>query len=102
MVAGLVNGTAYRYGVAAANSLGSGASSVLSVAVVPSTVPTAVRTVKVTYPEALRTTVIWLAPVSTGGAAVRRYEARFRLSTSTTLSVWTSPGLVRAATSRGC
>jgi hypothetical protein len=98
VVTGLVNGTAYRFSVRATNVLGNGASSALSAAVVPSTVPTAVRTVKVTYPKAKRTTLAWVVPASNGGAAITRYEVRFRLSTSRTFSAWKTTGLARGTT----
>jgi len=97
-IGGLTNGTAYRFSVVAANALGNGPVSASSAAVVPSTVPGVVRTVKVTYPLARRTTVTWLGPLSNGGAAIRRYEVRFRISTTARFGAWRSVGLARATT----
>ncbi len=97
-ITGLVNGAAYRFSVRARNGLGLGAASALTAAVVPSTIPTVVRSVVATYPAARNTRVTWLAPVSNGGSAIRRYEVRYRRSTTTVFSAWRSTALVRSAT----
>jgi hypothetical protein len=100
-VTGLTNGVAYRFSVRAANALGAGAASVATTAVVPSTVPSAVRVLKAAYPKVKVTVLTWVGPASSGGAAVLRYEVRVRKASVTAFGAWRSVRLVRAATIAG-
>ncbi len=72
-VTGLANGTAYAFTVVATSLLASSAPSAPSSAVTPATVPGAPRTVTATHDEA-QSVVSWVAPASTGGAAITGYE----------------------------
>jgi protocatechuate 3,4-dioxygenase beta subunit len=71
-VTGLVNGTSYTFKVTATSVAGTGAASAASAAVVPRTVPGAPTSVK-GAPGNARATVSWVAPASSGGAAITKY-----------------------------
>ena len=71
-VTGLTNGTSYRFAVAAVNALGTGASSALSNAVTPATVPSA-PTIGTATAGAASAIVTWTAPTSSGGASITGY-----------------------------
>jgi subtilisin family serine protease len=75
LVAGLTNGTAYRFGLRALNAMGLGDRSLLTSTVTPRTVAGAP---KVGTPSAARSAAVvrWAAPVSTGGAAITGYVVR--------------------------
>jgi hypothetical protein len=72
LVTGLVNGTGYRFRVAAHNTAGTGSYSAASSSYVPRTVPTAPRSFTAT---GYNTSVLlaWAAPASTGGSAITHY-----------------------------
>jgi titin len=71
-ISNLVNGTSYRFSVAAVNAVGTGAASALSNSVTPSTVPAAPRLAGVTAGDG-SATVTWTAPANTGGAPITGY-----------------------------
>ena len=99
VVAGLVNGVAYRFWAQARNSAGLGPHA-YSGLVVPRTIPTAPRGLKAVFPAHLRTTVSWLPPLSNGGAAIASYYVRW----STNGRIWTGwyrVGLARAVVRAG-
>jgi murein DD-endopeptidase MepM/ murein hydrolase activator NlpD len=96
-VAGLKNGTSYRFTVRAVNSVGSSPSSAASEPVVPVTTPSVVRSLAA-KPGSGKTKLTWVAPATTGGRAILRYQYRVRAKSSTTWSTWVSSGLTRAKT----
>ena len=71
-VAGLKNGTAYRFTVTASNVLGSGRASASSSTVTPATAPGPPTNV-VAVAGNTQATVSWSAPASNGGAAITTY-----------------------------
>ena len=71
-VAGLTNGTAYTFRVAAINVVGTGPQSTDSNAVTPRTVPDAPTSASAT-PGGGQATVSWNAPASNGGSAITGY-----------------------------
>ncbi|MEK7409808.1 MAG: fibronectin type III domain-containing protein, partial [Actinomycetota bacterium] len=71
-VTGLTNGTAYTFRVSATNAVGTGATSVVSAAVTPATVPGAPTSVVGTAGIS-QVSLTWTAPVSNGGSAVTDY-----------------------------
>jgi len=71
-VTGLTNGTSYVFRVTASNTVGSGQHSTASSAVVPATTPGAPTSVS-GVGGAGQVTVLWSAPVSTGGANISSY-----------------------------
>jgi hypothetical protein len=101
VVTGLTNGTSYRFSVRAVNALGAGAASAPTAAVMPKGAPGVVRTVRSAFPKAKVTVVTWVAPASTGGSTIVRYEVRFRRSTVAAFGAWRSTKLVRSATIAG-
>lgn len=101
MVTGLTNGVGYTFTVRATNAAGSSPSSAATAKVTPSTVPAKVRTLRAAFPRAKVTTVTWLAPASSGGAALVRYDVRWKKATATRWSAWASTRLVRARTITG-
>jgi hypothetical protein len=100
-VTGLANGTSYTFRVRATNAFGTGPSSTASAAVRPSTVPGKVRKVRAAFPRAKVTTISWVAPASTGGAALLRYEVRWKPANATTWKSWTSTKLQKSRTIKG-
>ena len=74
-VAGLTNGTAYTFRVAAINGVGTGADSAASAAITPAaaTVPGAPTGVTA-VPGDTMATVAWTPPVSDGGASITSYR----------------------------
>jgi uncharacterized membrane protein YoaK (UPF0700 family) len=71
-IAGLTNGTAYKFTVVASSSLGNGLPSVPSAAVTPRATPG--KPTGVTAVAASATAVVsWAAPASNGGAAITAY-----------------------------
>jgi len=71
-VTGLTNGTSYTFTVVATNTVGNGAASAASNAVIPATVPGAPTAASATRGNA-QATVSWTAPVVDGGSAVTGY-----------------------------
>lgn len=71
-VTGLTNGTAYTVTVTATNSAGTGAASNPSASTTPRTVPGAPISVSAA-PGNGRATLTWVAPASSGGAAITDY-----------------------------
>ena len=75
-VSGLSNGTSYTFTVYASNSMGDGAISIPSTAVLPKApLPTAVRILKA-VPGKNSVTVTWLPPGNSAVASVSSYEYR--------------------------
>ena len=73
-ISGLSNGTPYNVSVYATNAGGDGAVAAWPVQVTPRTTPGSPRTVRLTASDrSLRAS--WLAPLSTGGAAITKYTA---------------------------
>jgi methionine-rich copper-binding protein CopC len=100
-VAGLANGTAYRFDVAAINGAGTSAFSASSAAVTPvappvNTVPGA-PTIGAPAAGNASATVRWTAPASNGGTAITGYSVRAYVGTATTVFSTTTAGA--AATS---
>jgi hypothetical protein len=86
---GMKNGTKYSVYAGAENFEGGSEQAVLN-NVVPRTVPTAPRALKVSFPAVGKAKVAWTASLSTGGAKIARYEvcrAKCTLSSS-----WKSAG----------
>ena len=75
VVNGLVNGTAYRFAVAAVNDAGTGAASLQSTPVVPRTVPGAPGIGRASAARGAAV-VRWTAPAVNGGSAVTGYVLR--------------------------
>ncbi|HEY5051603.1 MAG TPA: fibronectin type III domain-containing protein [Acidothermaceae bacterium] len=75
VVTGLADGTSYTFTVTAANSVGTGAASTPSPAVMPVAAPTApgAPTAVSAVPGDGQATVSWTAPSSNGGAAITGY-----------------------------
>ncbi|MEK7292633.1 MAG: fibronectin type III domain-containing protein, partial [Actinomycetota bacterium] len=71
-VTGLTNGQAYTFRVSATNSVGTGATSVVSASVTPATVPGAPTSVAGTAGNT-QVSLTWTAPASNGGAAITDY-----------------------------
>ncbi|MFA6291900.1 MAG: fibronectin type III domain-containing protein [Victivallales bacterium] len=71
-VAGLKNGTAYRFKVVATNPIGNGPASSLSPVVIPATVPDA-PTIGIPVTGSLRVTVPFSVPASNGGSPITGY-----------------------------
>jgi len=72
VVTGLTNGASYTFTVVATNKAGSGASSSVSGAVIPSTVPDAPVSAVGTFGDG-RVSVTWAAPITNGGSAIIGY-----------------------------
>jgi hypothetical protein len=87
-VTGLTNGTSYTFSVTARNANGTGSASVASGSVTPSTTPGAPTSVSATNAENTQSVVTWVAPVSTGGAAITGYTVTS--STGGHTCTWTS------------
>lgn len=100
-VTGLTNGTAYRFRVAATNSIGTSDFSAPSSAVTPATTPGA--------PTGLAGTVgnqqialTWSAPASTGGDSITDYVVQYKPSSSLDWSTFNDGvGTTRSATVTG-
>jgi subtilisin family serine protease len=98
---GLTVGTSYAVAVVARNAVGT-APTVTSATVKAATTPAIVRSVKVSYPRTLATSLSWAAPSSDGGSPIVRYEVRHTTTADTTSwSAWTSTGTARSATITG-
>ncbi|MGH3588785.1 MAG: fibronectin type III domain-containing protein, partial [Pseudonocardia sp.] len=80
VVAGLTNGTSYRFRVRATNNVGGSAFSGLSNAVTPSTVPGSPTITGVTAGDG-RATVRWNAPANNGGSPITGYLVRVLTAT---------------------
>lgn len=79
-IGGLTNGTPYTFTATATNKVGTGPVSVASGPVVPRTVPSAVRNLKViSFPRPGQAVIAWNAPVSNGGATILGYQVRTSL-----------------------
>ena len=94
MVSGLVNGTGYRFDVAAINGVGVGPVSVKSDVVIPvgpPAVPTGVAAVA--GPGAGEATVSWVAPTDVGGSPLTGFDVQ-KLNTTARGSEWVSAGSV--------
>ncbi len=87
-VTGLTNGTSYTFSVTARNANGTGSASVASGSVTPSTTPGAPTSVSATSAENTQSVVTWVAPASTGGAAITGYTVTS--STGGHTCAWTS------------
>jgi predicted phage tail protein len=88
VVTGLINGTSYVFKVLAVNAVGVGVASATSAPVMPAapTVPGAPGTLQGTAGKR-SVTLIWAAPVSTGGAAITDYTVQY---SSNNGSSWTT------------
>jgi titin len=75
-ITGLSNGTAYTFRVSATNSVGTGATSAVSAAVTPRTVPGAPTSVSGTSGNT-QVSLTWTAPASNGGSAITDYVVEF-------------------------
>jgi len=95
-VNGLTNGQAYTFTVAATNVVGTGASSSASNSVIPATVPDAPTALGAIAGNA-STTLTWSAPAYNGGSAITDYVIEYKLSASSTWSVF-SDGVSVATT----
>ncbi len=89
-VTGLTNGDSYTFAVAATNANGTGAGSVPSNTVVPSTVPDAPTAATAVAGDALAT-VSWTAPTSDNGAGITRYTVTSTPGGKTCASTSTLP-----------
>lgn len=76
-VSSLTNGTAYRFRIAAENSVGTGASS-NQLSATPRTVPDSPTGLTVSSSTASSVTIGWSAPSSTGGSAITGYIVEYR------------------------
>jgi large repetitive protein len=85
-VTGLTNGTSYVFRVAAVNSVGTGAYSSNSSAVIPRTTPGAPTSVAGTYGDT-QVSLTWTAPSSNGGDSVSDYRIQYSSNSGTT---WTT------------
>jgi hypothetical protein len=94
LVAGLVNGTSYRFRVAPVNLAGAGPFTETTTAVVPAPVaPGAPTTLVVTAAEE-RATASWAAPVTDGGSVITGYTIQYSTDGGAT---WTVASSVSAA-----
>ncbi len=86
-VTGLTNGTSYTFRVSATNAAGTGATSTVSAAVVPRTVPGAPTSVVGTAGNS-QVSLSWTEPVSTGGSAFTDYVVQFSSNGGSTWSTF--------------
>ena len=94
-VTGLTNGSFYTFTVRAANVAGAGPTSAASTSVKPATVPGKVRSLRTVFPKPKVTRLSWLAPAATGGAAITRYEVRWKPAKAKRWTTWASTRLLR-------
>lgn len=97
VITGLINGTTYTVRMQAINTIGTSASSVVSSAVVPRTVPSAPTISSVTAGNK-EIVVAFTAPVSTGGMAITQYNYRLNGGLPVALSNFTSPFTITGLT----
>ncbi len=93
---GLTNGTTYYYQVTAVNAVGESARSA-EVSARPATVPTAPRSLTARTAATKGVTLTWLAPTSTGGAAISGYRI-YRSTSSGTETFLVAVGVVTSYT----
>jgi hypothetical protein len=88
-LAGLTNGTQYRFEVTATNFAGTGSASSPSNAITPATVPGGPIAVSAAGGDA-HATVLWTAPISNGGATITQYTVTSSPSSVTATTTGTS------------
>lgn len=96
-VTGLVNGTGYRFRVAAVNAVGQGEYSAWSAVITPNALPPAAPTNVVAVAGEASAVVSWLAPTNIGTAPLTDYSIQFSSNGGTTWTTFTDP--VSTATS---
>ncbi len=94
--AGLTNGTTYYYQVTAVNAVGESPRST-EVSARPATVPTAPRSLSASTATTKGVRLTWLAPTSTGGAAISGYRI-YRSTSSGTETFLVAVGVVTTYT----
>jgi hypothetical protein len=97
VITGLTNGTTYTVKMQAVNAIGTSVSSGVSSAVVPKTVPSAPTISSVTAGNQ-QLLVAFIAPVSTGGAEITKYNYRLNGGSPVALSNFTSPFTITGLT----
>jgi len=100
-VTGLINGSSYRFQVAAVNAAGTGSWSSTSAAVTPRTVPAVPTSVSSTAGNG-RVSLSWAVPASIGGSAITDYAIQYSSNGGTTWNTFPhAASMATAATVTG-
>jgi len=95
-VTGLVNGSSYKFRVAAVTDFATGALSAATAAVVPLAAPGVVTDLQ-SVPSTGQIVLTWQAPINNGGTSVVSYDIEYKATGSAQWQTW--PHVAAAATS---